>query len=174
MIEQPRKRSAVEPAAALFARDAQPHARASRPSSVAGGAALVVLRAGGAMLWSVGLLREWASIRDELELTTAESAWALGVVLGVEGAWALLLLALAWAVWRGSNGARIFVMIGATTSITVSAIAYFAMGEEITVRTTLVTLALDILVLLALSSRDARAWTRHRANERRARRTRER
>ena len=45
-------------------------------------------------------------------------------------------------------------------SVASAAIGYFANGEEITIRTTLLTLALDILVLLALSSRDARAWAR--------------
>ena len=48
-------------------------------------------------------------------------------------------------------------MILATLSIVVSWLDYVA-GQEITIRTTLVTLALDILVLLALSSRAARAY----------------
>ena len=44
-------------------------------------------------------------------------------------------------------------------------------GEvEVTIRTTFVTVALDILILLALSSRNARAWARL---PRRTRRTRE-
>jgi hypothetical protein len=51
-------------------------------------------------------------------------------------------------------------MIFATLSITAAAIDYFADGADITIRTTLVTLALDILVLLALSSRAARAYAR--------------
>ncbi len=51
-------------------------------------------------------------------------------------------------------------MLGLTVSIITAAVGYFANGEEITVRTTLVTLALDILVLLALSSRPSRAWSR--------------
>ncbi len=166
MTDEPRKRAALEPASALFIREEQADPKSSRPFSVSGGAALVVLRAGGAVLWSIGLLREWGSIRDELELGAEESAWALGIVLGFEALWALLLLALAWSVWRGSNAARIFVMLGATASITASAISYFALGEEITVRTTLLTLALDILILLALSSRDARAWTWRSARNR--------
>ncbi|WP_449280521.1 hypothetical protein [Leucobacter sp.] len=169
MTDEPRKRAAVEPASALFARDDRAGPRETRPFSVSGGAALVVLRAGGAVLWSVGLLREWGSIRHEFDLDADESAWALGIVLGIEGLWALLLLALAWAVWRGSNAARVLVMLGATASITISAVSYFAAGEEITVRTTLLTLALDILVLLALSSRDARTWTRRRVRDRAAR-----
>lgn len=166
MTDEPRKRAAVEPASALFTREEQAGPRAARPFSISGGAALVVLRAGGAVLWSIGLLREWGSIRHELDLDAEESAWALGIVLGIEALWTLLLLVLAWSVWRGSNAARILVMLGTTASITASAISYFAAGEEITVRTTLLTLALDILILLALSSRGARAWTRGRAAER--------
>ncbi len=162
MGERPRKRAAIEPAATLFDREAEPAPQDRRPVSVSGGAALVVARALGTALWSVGLLRQWGSIRADLDLEPDESGVALGVLLGFQGFWMLLLLALAWLIWRGGNGARILVMIGATASITASAIAYFAAGEEITVRTTLLTLALDILILLALSSRDARAWTRRR------------
>jgi hypothetical protein len=61
-------------------------------------------------------------------------------------------------------------MVFATLSITLSAIDYFGADAEITLRTTLITLALDILVLLALSSRNARAYARRpRAAKRRRR-----
>lgn len=162
MTDRPRKRAALEPAAALFDRETEAAPPSRRPLSISGGTALVVARAAGTALWSAALLREWGSIRGELDLDPGESGVVLGVLLGFQGFWMLLLLALAWLVWRGGNGARLLVLFGATASITASAVAYFAAGEEITVRTTLLTLALDILILLALSSRDARAWTRRR------------
>ncbi|MFV0434605.1 MAG: hypothetical protein ACK5LO_11555 [Leucobacter sp.] len=166
MSEQQRKRAAVEPAAALFDRDAPAPADAARPSSLIGGTALVLLRAVGTVLWVIGLLAEWPGVRVEFDLTDQESAVLLGILLGLQCLWIVTLLLFAWLVWLGSNVARILVMVGAITSITTAAISYFAMGEEITVRTTLVTLALDILVLLALSSREARAWTRGRKQRR--------
>ncbi|RGE17356.1 hypothetical protein [Leucobacter sp. wl10] len=160
MPDEPRKRAAIEPPTTLFGREAQPAPTTNRPVAVSGGAALVVARAGGAVLWGAGLLREWGSIRAEFELSGEESMLMLGILLGLQALWMLLLLVLAWLVWRGSNIARSLVMLGAAVSITASAVSYFTSGEEITVRTTLLTLALDILILLALSSRDARAWTR--------------
>ncbi|WP_336652504.1 MULTISPECIES: hypothetical protein [unclassified Leucobacter] len=162
MTDRHRKRAALEPAVSLFEREAELAPPSRRPLSVSGGTALVVARAAGTALWSVSLLREWGSLQGDLDLEPGESGVVLGVLLGVQGLWMLLLLMLASMVWRGGNRARLLVMFGATASITASAVAYFATGEEITVRTTLLTLALDILILLALSSRDARAWTRRR------------
>ena len=69
----------------------------------------------------------------------------------------IVAVVLAVLVYFGSNAARITVMIFATLSI-VSRGSTTSPDEEITLRTTLVTLALDILVLLALSSRAARAY----------------
>ena len=74
---------------------------------------------------------------------------------------------LAVLVYFGNNAARLAVMIVATLSITLAATDYFTGGEDITLRTTLVTLALDILVLLALSSRAARAYARRPRPKRR-------
>jgi hypothetical protein len=52
------------------------------------------------------------------------------------------------------------VMLFATINITIAAIDSFTGDTEVTIRTTFVTVALDILILLALSSRNARAWAR--------------
>ena len=87
------------------------------------------------------------------------------VVIGV-----LALMLLAWAIWRGSNFARVLVMFSLTFSIITAAVEYFANGAEITIRTTLLTVSFDILVLLALSSNDARAWARRGRGARGARR----
>ena len=66
------------------------------------------------------------------------------------------------AIVNGEDGnlARVLVMCGVTLSTITAASSYFANGEQITIQTTLLTVSLDILVLLALSSRDARAWAR--------------
>lgn len=156
--EGSRKRPAVEPASALFTPERTPLSR--RPAAVTGGTVLLVLRAVAAALWIMSMLSTAGEVSAEYDLDADSARLLVGIGVGFEGAWMLLLVLLAWLVHRGSNAARMLVLFGATTSILVSAIDYFATGEDITVRTTLLTLALDILILVALSSRDARAWSR--------------
>ncbi|WP_449276796.1 hypothetical protein [Leucobacter sp. GX24907] len=166
MSQESGKRSAVEPPAALLATQSV-SLDAKRPGSLAGGAALIVLRSIGGIFWIIGLLAEWPSVSAKFEFDDVTSLVLLWLLLCVEGIWIGSLLLFAWLLWRGSNLARMLAMFWAAASITASAVAYFATGEQITVRTTLLTLALDILLMLALSSRDARAWTRGRKQARR-------
>ncbi|MNW67945.1 hypothetical protein D3C74_466250 [compost metagenome] len=65
-------------------------------------------------------------------------------------------------------------MVLAAISTTSSFVGWAVSGDQITLRTTLLTVALDILVLLTLSSRDAAAYTRDERTERRLRRERRR
>lgn len=162
MTDQHGKRSAVEPTAVLFQHEARLPHDASRPGPIVGGTAIVLLRAVAAVLWWIGFVREWPEVIEGTDLAQDPDTARvlLSILLGFGALWTLFLVLLARWVWRGSNVARVLVMVWTTLSITISAIDYFVNGEEITVRTTLVTLALDILVLLALSSRDARAWAR--------------
>lgn len=155
-----RKRPAVEPAAALVGREAATSASAKRPGSLALGAALVLGRAVASALWLAGFSLVWHSTAQELGLDHEEAVIVHWVVAVVNVGAVLVLTLFAWLIWRGSNAARVITMCVLTISIVSSAIGYFAAGEEITVQTTLLTVALDILVLLALSSRDARAWAR--------------
>ena len=74
--------------------------------------------------------------------------------------WLTFYLVLAWLVWRGVNWARIASMMLATVSILVPFIDWWRSGLDISLRTTLLSLSLDILILLALSSRAARAYAR--------------
>ncbi|QIM17542.1 hypothetical protein G7066_00330 [Leucobacter coleopterorum] len=122
----------------------------------------MLLRAAAAVVWWIAFIREWPDTIADTDLAQDPDTARilLSILLGLGAVWTLFLVLLARWVWRGSNTARVLVMVWTTLSITVSAIDYFVNGEEITVRTTLLTLALDILVLLALSSRDARAWAR--------------
>ena len=171
MREAPRKRAAAEPAATLFAPEEAPPG-AARPAAIMGGTALVLLRAAAAVLWWIGFAREWPETAADAGLDRVDGLpelprVALAVLLAVGALWTALLLLLARRLWVGSNTARVLTMVWMTTSITASAAGYFASGAEITVRTTLLTLALDILILLALSSRPARAWARGRRGRRR-------
>ena len=139
-----------------------------RPVATTFGAVLVVLRVIAGVVWlvSLGLLWRKTLIEDlgipldsDVEADAGSNA-ALTVVLVFGGAVLAVELVFALLIYRGSNWARITVMVFATLSITGSAFDYFGADAEITLRTTLITLALDILVLLALSSRNARAYAR--------------
>ncbi|MFF2388775.1 hypothetical protein [Agromyces sp. NPDC058104] len=141
-----------------------------RPAATVFGAVLVVLRVVAGVVWLLALAVQWRQVLEGdfgIELdgdVDAQTVSDVGLVLILVGGGIVLAieLVLAVLVYRGSNWARITVMVFATISITWSAVDYFGGDAEITLRTTLVTLALDILVLLALSSRNARAYARRR------------
>jgi hypothetical protein len=161
------KRPAYESPAAL-ARPVTSPMSMRRPAATAVGAVLVVLRVIAGVAWLVSLAVQWDQLlREQLDITidpgTDEQAVtdAVLAIILVFGAVVLFIeLGLAVLVWFGSNWARITVMLFATISITSSWIESITGEVEITLRTTLITLALDILVLLALSSRNARAYAR--------------
>ena len=160
------KRPAFEPPSELVA-PVVPPPDMRRPAATVFGALLVVCRVVAGAVWLVALAVQWDDIvRDELHIevdgaSEAEATGAfLAIFVGVGCAVLVIDLMLAVLVYRGNNAARLAVMIFATISIIVAAIDYFGEGTEITIRTTLITLALDILVLLALSSRAARAYAR--------------
>lgn len=165
---EPDKRPAFESPAELARHAPPPPPR--RPGPLVAGVVLIVLRILAGVVWLVALAVDWSRIvRDEAgalveALGPAEAAAASGLALTVIVVIGSVVLAIevlfALLVWRGVDWARIVVMIVAGLSIAAFAIDYFAGGQDITVRTTLLTLALDILVLLALSSRAARSWSR--------------
>ena len=167
------KRAAFEPPAELV-RPVEAPPDMKRPVSTGAGAVLVVLRVIAGVVWLAALAMQWDQVLADdggIDPESAEgvaSYWVLGFILVVGAIVLLIQLLLAFAVYRGSNAARLTLMILATLSIIVAWLDYLA-GQEITIRTTLVTLALDILVLLALSSRAARAWARRPRTKRPAR-----
>ncbi|MGO1770142.1 MAG: hypothetical protein ACTHZX_09335 [Microbacterium sp.] len=155
------KRAANESVARILEADDLSQTTSRRPGAIVGGCVLVGLRAAGGVLSGISLGVTWPAGRDALGLEPGpESVVVLGVVLSFLGAAMLLLLVLALLVWRRSNAARLLVMFWVSASIIGAAIDHFSDGVIISFRTTLVTLSLDILVLLALSSRNARAWSR--------------
>lgn len=160
-----RKRPAVEPAEALLGRETADGRDATgvgakRPGSIALGSALVLGRALASALWLVGFSFVWPETARGLRLDSGDATVVFWFVAAINCAAVVVLALFAWLIWRGSNAARVVTMCVLTISILGSAVGYFAAGEEITVQTTLLTVALDILILLALSSRDARVWAR--------------
>ncbi|GAA1780412.1 hypothetical protein [Agromyces lapidis] len=162
------KRPAYESPGDLARPPDRPPASMRRPAATAFGAVLVVLRVVAGVVWLIALAVQWRQVLEGdfgvvLEGDVdAQTLSDTGLVVILAGGGVVLAVELVFAVlvYRGSNWARITVMLFATISITWSAVDYFGGDAEITLRTTLVTLALDILVLLALSSRNARAYAR--------------
>jgi hypothetical protein len=168
----PRKRAAFEPLAAPVSRD--PAMR--RPAATVAGGVLVLLRALAGIVWGLAVafdLPPWLQVvagaaegsGAEPTLTLSDVGVGVGVFFGILGGVALVQVVFGILLLRGSNLARVIVMLVSTVSIVTAFVGWWELGQEITVGTTLVTLSLDILVLLALSSRDAAAYARR--NERR-------
>ncbi|WP_350348143.1 LssY C-terminal domain-containing protein [Agromyces sp. G08B096] len=160
------KRPAFESPVRLAEREAAPVAM-RRPVQTVLGAALIVVRVLLGVVWMLALAFDWNRVlENDFGLAPRDDDWtalagtALTVVVVVGSLVLAVELGFAWLVFRGSNWARIAVMAVAVASISIAAIDYFVGDIEITVRTTLLTLAVDILVLLALSSRSARAYAR--------------
>ena len=151
-----------------------------RPASVMGGALLMVARAitGGFVILTV--LSRW----DEFEATVvvegdrltpvdaSAAATVLGWLLAGYGLLLVLYLGLTALVFTGRNWARVLAMSMATVSILISFTDYALNGAQITLRTSLVSVTIDILILLALSSTNARHYARAVRTRRLARLTR--
>lgn len=164
------KRPAFESPAALAERTVvDPEMR--RPAATTVGAALVVLRVVAGVIWLVALSLQWRDlVSDEFDAvldvqvtgdeSTAAADLGLAVVLVLGGIVLLFDLVLAVFIYRGHNWARIVVMVVATLSISGSFVTWWVGDQEVTLQTTFLTLSLDILIMLALSSRAARAYAR--------------
>jgi len=165
------KRPSYEPVTRLLqpiARD--PHMR--RPAATVAGAGLVLLSAIVGIASMADLATHWGSIADDLvldldaaELTPDIINASLAAVLAVVGVTVVIEMVCALLIFRGSNLARVAVMTVAVLSISTTFAGWWARDQEITLLTTLPVLALNILVLLALSSRSAAAYARR--NEKR-------
>lgn len=156
-----RKRRANEPIEVLLTQNEGAELRVpTRPASIMLGALFVFGRGLAGLLWLGAFLLAWPEVVVEADIEPDIRTLVLWVFLSVGLLFSLISMLIAWSIWRGSNLARVLVMIGVTISTTSAAVGYFVNGDTITIKTTLLTVALDILVLLALSSHDARAWAR--------------
>lgn len=165
------KRPAFESPARLLT--AVPHdPDMKRPATIVAGAGLVLLRVLAGALVLVGIALAWRELAadaslviDDAILSPAQIHGSLPVLLGVGVAVLVIDLALGALVFYGHNLARVILMILAVLSISTSFVAWWAGGEKITVQTTLLALALDILVLLALSARSAAAFAHRKEHD---------
>jgi hypothetical protein len=166
----PHKRPAYEPAARLLTPTGyDPHMK--RPIATVAGAALVLLRVVAGIAVLAGIAAGWESLLDDADSlldgfdpSPEGSRAALWFVLAAGGTVLAIDLLLAVFVYLGRNAARVIVMGIAAISISTSFFAWWAQGQEIEVDGTYFSLSIDILILLALSSRSAAAYARR--NER--------
>lgn len=142
--------------------------RVKRPPSVVGGVLLMGVRvlSGAAAILTV--IASWDTFVATIVLNDGRLARAdpqaasalLGALLAAYGLSLLLYLALAALVFTGRNWARVLAMSFASASILLSFADYAFNGAQITLRTSLVSVTIDILILLALSSTNARHYAR--------------
>jgi hypothetical protein len=167
----PQKRPAFEPAARLLTPTGyDPDMR--RPASTVAGVVLVALRvlAGAFILAAIAagwddLLAQADSMLEGFDPTPEGRQAALWFVLAAGTTMLLIDSLLAVLIYRGHNWPRVIVMILSVISISVAFGTWWAADQEIHLEGTFVSLSLDILLLLALSSRSAAAYARR--NERR-------
>ncbi len=141
-----------------------------RPAAISAGAGLVMLRVIAGLLWLAALALNWGDIAhsieidlgDDVKLTDDVKTIGLVLILGIGGVATLLEGVLAVLIYRGHNWARVLVMLYAVVSISAAFTTWWVGGQDIRIETTLFTLSLDILVLLALSSRQAAAYARRK------------
>ncbi|MGH3689097.1 MAG: hypothetical protein ACRDT7_02980 [Microbacterium sp.] len=139
-----------------------------RPLATGLGTVLMSLR----VLWGfVSILvyvLNWKAIREEIfasadgTLMVAPDVADVFLIVGLSalGLWYLFYGVLAGLVFAGSNWARIAAMSFASISIIVVFLDWWNDGIQVTFRTSLASVALDILVLLALSAQSARGFAR--------------
>ncbi|WP_137846423.1 hypothetical protein [Microbacterium sp. 2FI] len=167
----PNKRPAFEPAARLLKPVAyDPEMR--RPISTVAGVVLVLLRVVAGVLVLVGIAAGWSdmladpdTVLEGFDPTAEGEQAALWFVLATGATVLLIDLLLAVLTYRGRNWSRVVLMLIAVVSISSIFVAWWVQGQEITLEGAFLSLSLDILLLLALSSRSAAAYARR--NERR-------
>ncbi len=166
MSETPAKRPAFESASRLLSPvNHDPDMR--RPITTSVAAVLVLLRVLAGVLVIAGVAANWHElVRDPALVAggfdSSSQAEQLGLwfVIGVGGVVLLADLVLGVLLYLGRNWARVILMIIAALSISASFVAWWAQEQEVTIQGTFVSLSLDILLLLALSSRSAAAYAR--------------
>lgn len=137
-----------------------------RPQAIVVGTLLMGSRVLAGLFAMVEVGLNWSAFTEAIVIDgapaggvrTEQAGLALGILLGLYGAILALELGLVIFVYLGRNWARLVAMSFATLSIGAGFIDYLLNGVAITFRTSLLSLTLDILVLLALSSTAARGY----------------
>ena len=135
--------------------------RDKRPAPIAVGALFVFGRGLSALYFAAVVALSPGLFADELSaLTPAELTIGVGIIAAVPAVFAVAEIVLAWQIFVGRNWARLIAMTFSTVAILSQAVTVLAGGPGITLQTNLPGLALDILLLLALSSERALVYAR--------------
>ena len=135
--------------------------RDRRPAPTTFGAFLVFLRGLTALSLAAAVLS------GDLTVVAGRSVgtYALAIAV-VVAAFAVVEVLLAWLLLRGSNGARLAAMLLSVWGILLAAVDVVNGGPGITFSTNLIALALDILLILALTSQRSRTYAQRRGTSR--------
>jgi hypothetical protein len=137
--------------------------RDRRPAPIIVGALFLVVRALVAIALAIAIAGNADSV-DELtgiEEGAALSAAILGVVV-VLVAFGLVDLLVAWFVFLGRNGARVFAMTLSAISLVAQVITIETAQSRVALESSLPGIAVDVLLLLALSSERALVYAQRR------------
>ncbi len=166
MTQVPDKLPVFEAGAKLLQR-AERDPDMPRPAATIVGAALVLLRAVVGAVVSVGVVRGWDGLLlvvdsavEVLGFAVDGASWLRWVTFSIGAGMMLFQVALAVLIYLGSNWARVLVMLVAVFDISTTFVAWSVRGQEITLSGTIYSLAIDILILLALSSQAAAGYAR--------------
>ncbi|WP_323503034.1 LssY C-terminal domain-containing protein [Cryobacterium sp. RTS3] len=149
---------------------AAPGVHRRRPASISVGALMLSARVLSGLGVIVLAALDWPEFVSAVAIDgkpagtvdPATAGVALGLLLAGYGVVLALNIGFAAFVYFGRNWARIVAMSFATVSIITSFVDYAVNGAAITLRTSLVSVTFDILILLALSAKDAREFSRAR------------
>ncbi|WGW13949.1 LssY C-terminal domain-containing protein [Saxibacter everestensis] len=151
-----------------------------RPLQTLLGAALVLVLLIFQALGVTSVLLDWNGIRTEFSLLTQfadlsshdrELRIGAGILIGISLLIGCLQVAASASVIRGSNRARLWILALSTISIIVSMANYFTGDRELATNGyALTTIALQVTVLLSLSSDSSRLFTRFSTAAQRAER----
>lgn len=143
--------------------------RLKRPPQIVFGSAVCFVRGGFWLLIALGLLiLNPADLGLQLSYEGVDSAVIFGIVGGFFVVAGALDLGLGIANFMGRNWARILLMLSSVVAVVTAFISNADRSEVITLGT-LPTVAVSILVLLALSSHRAREYASRRRPKRRRR-----
>jgi hypothetical protein len=155
------------PAAAVWPPNDRPpsDSRNRRPATTIVGAVFVGARAAAAVLLALSMVlfkdAHVGSLMQPLAgpaVTEAQAELAVTAGTVVVLLFALAEILLAWFVFRGRNWARTVAMALSTAAICFQAVDVFRGGPDITLQANIPGLTLDILLLLALSSKRSRDY----------------
>ena len=134
--------------------------REKRPAPIIVGSLFMVLGALSTAIIAAAFAAAWPELLASLDVDGDDGEWVLWIVFAFLALVALAELFLAWQVFLGSNWARVVALSANAIGLALQVVSLESGGPAITIDTSLIPVALDILLLLALSSHSATTYAR--------------